>query len=180
MDYRLRQATGIAKAPFVADFVRLLLESQDKVVLFGWHRAVYDVWLHRLQFFKPVDAFINGDSRVLIISLRSGAGLDGLQHVASTIVFGELDWSPGVHRPGHPGKLNRDGQKHKVLAYFCVSTDGSDPVILDVLNLKAMESKRLTGAADTIGARPADASASQIKQLASAVLAKANVEVPRG
>lgn len=188
LDWRLRQATGIAKAPFVADFVRLLLESQEKVVLFGWHRACYDLWLERLKQFKPVmytgsessaakgralEEFINGDSRVLIISLRSGAGIDGLQKVCSTLVFGELDWSPGVHRQCI-GRLNRDGQGHKVLAYFCVSTDGADPFMLDTLNIKAMEAKRLTGAADVIGAQPAEASTSQIKQLAADVVARAN------
>ncbi|MEB3033556.1 DEAD/DEAH box helicase [[Mycobacterium] nativiensis] len=187
LDYRLRQATGIAKAPFVADFVRLLLESQQKVVLFGWHRAVYDVWVERLKRYKPVlytgtesaaakgrslDDFINGDSRVLIVSLRSGAGIDGLQHVASTLVFGELDWSPGVLRQCI-GRLNRPPQLRKVLAYFCVSNDGSDPVMLDTINIKAMESKRLTGATDMLGAQPTEAARSQAKQLAVAVLERA-------
>jgi len=37
------------------------------------------------------------ETNVLGMSLRAGAGLDGLQHVCSTVVFGELDWSPGVH-----------------------------------------------------------------------------------
>jgi hypothetical protein len=41
-DWKMRQATGIAKAPYVAEFVKLLLESEQKVVLFGWHRDVYD------------------------------------------------------------------------------------------------------------------------------------------
>lgn len=187
LDYRLRQATGIAKAPFVADFVRLLLESQEKVVLFGWHRAVYDVWLERLKAFKPVlytgtessaakarsvDAFVNGDSRVLIISLRSGAGLDGLQDVASTLVFGELDWSPGVHRQCI-GRLDRPGQLHMVLAYFCVSNEGSDPVMLDTLNIKAIEAKRLTGAANVIRTQPTEASRTQTRQLAAAILQRA-------
>ena len=45
-----------------------------------------------------LDDFIDGDARVLMMSLRSGAGLDGLQEVSHTAVFGELDWSPGVHR----------------------------------------------------------------------------------
>lgn len=192
LDWKLRQATGIAKAPFVADFVRMLLASQDKIVLFGWHRSVYDLWLERLKEFKPVlytgtesstakarsvKEFLKGDSRLLIMSLRSGAGLDGLQEAASTIVFGELDWSPGVHRQSI-GRLHRPGQQHKVLAYFCVSTDGSDPVMLDTLNIKAMEAKRLTGAADTIGARPTGAGGSQIKQLATAVLQRAGEPLP--
>lgn len=193
LDWKLRQATGIAKAPFVADFVKLLLSSQEKVVLFGWHRTVYEVWLERLRDFKPVlytgtesaaakhrsvEAFTEGDSRVLIMSLRSGAGVDGLQLVSSTLVFGELDWSPGVHRQCI-GRLYRPGQVHKVLAYFCVSTDGSDPVLLDTLNIKAMEAKRLTGAADTIGAQPTESNTSQIRQLATAVLERAGEPIPR-
>jgi hypothetical protein len=109
---RLRQATGIAKAPYVAAFVRLLVESGEKVVLYGWHREVYSIWLDRLKDLQPVmytgtespvqkekskQAFVEGDAQVLIMSLRSGAGLDGLQHVTKTVIFGELDWSPGVH-----------------------------------------------------------------------------------
>jgi SNF2-related domain len=113
LDWRLRQATGIAKAPYVAEFVRLLLESEPRLVLFGWHRAVYDLWAEGLAEFNPVfytgtespaqkqdatDAFLSGRSRVLVMSLRAGAGLDGLQEVAHVAVFGELDWSPEVHR----------------------------------------------------------------------------------
>lgn len=191
LDWRMRQATGIAKAPFVADFVRILLASEKRVVLFGWHRAVYDIWLEALREFTPVlysgtessagkaravKEFLHGDARVLIMSLRSGAGLDGLQDVASTVVFGELDWSPGVHRQAI-GRLARPGQTQKVRAYFCTSTDGSDPVMIDTLNIKAMESKRLTGAVDTLGAQPSTASTDHIKKLAADLLKRNGVAV---
>jgi SNF2-related domain len=184
LDWRMRQATGLAKAPFVANFVRMLLESEKKVLLLGWHRAVYDIWLEKLKEFQPVlytgtesgagkarsaDAFTHGDSRVLIMSLRSGAGLDGLQEVCNTLVFGELDWSPGVHRQAI-GRLKRPGQPHDVLAYFCNSSDGSDPVMLDVLNIKAMEAKALTGAGDTVGAQPTEGSENHVKRLAEQIM----------
>jgi superfamily II DNA or RNA helicase len=191
LDWRLRQATGISKAPFVAEFVRLLLESEQKVVLFGWHRAVYDIWMERLKTFNPVlytgsespvakanayERFVDGDARVLIMSLRSGAGLDGLQDVCSTIVFGELDWSPGVHRQAI-GRLGRPGQKHGVLAYFCVGTDGSDPVILDTLNIKAMESDRLIEPDHNNGTATPAAKPEHIKRLAAALLEAQSQEV---
>lgn len=194
LDWRMRQATGIAKAPFVADFMKMALASEEKVLLFGWHRRVYDIWMERLREFDPVlytgtesaagkahsaRQFIHGDARVLIMSLRSGAAVDGLQHAASTLAFGELDWSPGVHRQCI-GRLNRDGQTNKVRAYFLTSTEGSDPVMLDTLNIKAMESRRLTGATDLLGGKPADseASRSQSRQLALAVLRRAGHAVP--
>jgi superfamily II DNA or RNA helicase len=146
----MRQATGIAKAPFVAEFVKMLLDSEERVVLYGWHREVYSIWLERLKAFNPVlytgsesptqkeesrQKFLKGESRVLIISLRSGAGLDGLQEKCRTVLFGELDWSPAVHEQCI-GRIARDGQKEPVLAYFLMSASGSDPVVADVLGLK--------------------------------------------
>jgi hypothetical protein len=184
LDWRMRQATGVAKAPFVADFVDLLLQSEKKILLFGWHRAVYDIWLERLKSHNPMlytgtesaagkarafQEFVHGDSRVLIMSLRSGAGLDGLQAVANTLVFGELDWSPGVHRQAM-GRLYRPGQSQHVRAYFCTSDHGSDPVMIDVLNLKAMQAMELTGAENTIGAAPTGVADDHIKRLAADVL----------
>lgn len=148
----VRQATGIAKAPSVAAFVRFLVESSEEpVILAGWHRAVYDIWLEELKDLAPamytgsesptqkeesVRRFMEGETKVFIISLRSGAGLDGLQKICRTIVVGELDWSPGVHRQ-LIGRLHRDdGHEEGVNVYFLVANHGSDPIIVDVLGLK--------------------------------------------
>lgn len=146
----LRKATGVSKAPYVAEFVRMLLSSEQKIVLFGWHRDVYAIWMDLLAEFKPVlysgsespkqkmeakAAFVQGDSRVMIISLRAGAGLDGLQNVCRVGVFGEIDWSPGVHIQCG-GRYYRDGQDEPSMAYYLLSEDGSDPVIADLLGLK--------------------------------------------
>ncbi len=154
-DWRLRQATGIAKAPYVAEFVKMLLETDEQVVLYGWHRAVYDLWMPRLAASSPMlytgtesprqkdrarDAFIDGEARVLIMSLRAGAGLDGLQQAAHVAVFGELDWSPGMHEQCI-GRLHRDGQGDHVVAYFLVSEHGTDPEMAQVLHLKRQQSE---------------------------------------
>lgn len=154
-DALVRQATGVAKAPYVAEFVRMLVESGEKVVLFGWHREVYRIWLQRLADLKPVlysgseslaqkaeakRAFVEGDAQVLIMSLRSGAGVDGLQHVCRTVVFGEFDWSPGVHEQCL-GRVDRDGQADPVMAYYLESDEGSDPIVIDVLGVKRQQSE---------------------------------------
>lgn len=194
IDWRLRQATGLAKAPHVADFVRMLLESVPKIVLYGWHRTVYDVWLDRLKDHKPVmftgsespsqkqaaiDAFVKGDARVLIISLRAGAGIDGLQGVCSTVVFGELDWSPAVHEQD-AGRLHRDGQEESVAAYFLVSDSGSDPFVAEVLGLKKSQ---LDGIRDPEGAALAEkieGTGKRIREMAEAVLAARGVRGSEG
>lgn len=183
LDWRLRQATGLAKAPYVAEFVRMLLESERKVVLFGWHRAVYDVWLSALADYAPrlytgsesptqkaaaAADFIDGECRVLIVSLRSGAGLDGLQRAASACVFGELDWSLGVHTQAI-GRLARDGQDATVAAYFLVSTEGADPVMDEVLELKTQQAEPIRDPDRPIFTQAVDTS-DRIRRLARAVL----------
>ncbi|MCU0677652.1 MAG: DEAD/DEAH box helicase [Myxococcota bacterium] len=150
LDWRLRQATGIAKAPYVAEYVKLLCESGERVVVYAWHREVYEILRDKLREYRPVlytgtestpqkeaakQAFVSGESRVLLMSLRAGAGLDGLQHVSRTVVFAELDWSPGIHEQAI-GRVHRDGQPDPVIAYFLVSDEGSDPIVLDVLQMK--------------------------------------------
>ena len=187
----MRQATGIAKAPYVAEFVRLLVESGEKVVLYGWHREVYSIWMERLKEYCPrlytgtenpkqkeesKNAFVNGESKVLIISLRAGAGLDGLQFASKTVVFGELDWSPGVHEQCI-GRVYRDGQKDPVMAYFLVSEDGSDPIVSDVVGIKRGQIE---------GVRDPDASLvealevepGKIKRLAEAYLKQVGEPIP--
>jgi SNF2 family DNA or RNA helicase len=176
----LRQATGVAKAAFVADFVRLLVESGEKVVLFGWHREVYSLWMDRLSDLGPAlytgsesptqkdDArrrFLEGQTPILIMSLRSGAGLDGLQNVSRTVVFGELDWSPGVHEQC-VGRVYRDGQPEPVVAYFLVAEHGSDPAIADVLQIKRAQ---VDGVRDPLAAlvEPLDQGSERVRRLAS-------------
>jgi hypothetical protein len=145
-----RQATGIAKAPYVAEFVRMLLEQGEPVVLYGWHRECYAIWNSRLAAYHPVmytgsesevqknkakEAFLKQETNLLVMSLRSGAGLDGLQQRCRTVVYGELDWSPAVHDQCS-GRVHRDGQKDPVVAYYLIAEDGSDPIVADVLGVK--------------------------------------------
>ncbi len=160
LDLKVRRATGVAKAPFVARAVSVLAEAGEPVILFGWHRDVYDIWLRELAPYKPAmftgsettaakeaakQAFLDGRTNILIMSLRSGAGIDGLQHRASTVVFGELDWSPGIHHQCI-GRIDREGQRcypEPVSAIYLVADDGSDPPILEVLGVKASQASHI-------------------------------------
>jgi SNF2 family DNA or RNA helicase len=155
LDLRMRQVTGVAKARSVAAYVRLLLEESPRVLLAGWHREVYDIWQDELSEFDPVlytgsetsagkgrsvEAFMHGNSRVMMISLRSGAGLDGLQYGCRDVVFGELDWSPQVHHQV-AGRLRRPGQTEQVNVHYLHTTEGSDPVLLEVLGIKSDQAR---------------------------------------
>ncbi len=45
LDALMCHRTGVAKAPMVAQYARLMVEAGEPVVLAGWHRDVYDIWL---------------------------------------------------------------------------------------------------------------------------------------
>lgn len=155
LDALVRHTTGVAKAKHVAAFVRVLLDGGVPVVLTGWHREVYDIWLDELAEFRPAlytgsetsaaknrtkRAFIEGDTNLMVLSLRSGAGLDGLQRRGSTVVFGELDWSPQVHKQVI-GRLRRPGQTRQVDAIYLHSNFGSDPPMIELLGVKANQAR---------------------------------------
>jgi len=49
LDLLVPKATGVAKAHSVAAYVRILLEANVPVMLMGWHRDVYEIWLRLKQ-----------------------------------------------------------------------------------------------------------------------------------
>lgn len=184
-DMLVRQATGVGKAPYVAEFVRMLVESGERVLLFGWHREVYRIWLRKLEDLgvamytgsesqaEKAEAkrrFVEGEAQVLIMSLRSGAGVDGLQHVCRTVVFGEFDWSPGVHEQC-VGRVDRDGQKDPVMAYYLEADEGSDPIVIDVLGVKRSQSEGVRNPGGPLAER-IDLGERALKRVASNFLRK--------
>ena len=152
-----RQATGIAKAPYVAQFVRALLDAEEKVLLFAHHHEVMDIYKKELSAYSPafitgretpamkersVERFMTGKTNLCCISLRAAAGLN-LQR-ASCIVFGELDWSPAVHSQAED-RAHRMGQTDSILCYYLVSSEGSDQDVQDALGLKVSQFVGLMG-----------------------------------
>ncbi len=152
-----RQATGIAKAPFVCAFVRALVEGGEKVLLMAHHHAVMDIYKKELKALNPkfitgretdkqkdeaASAFMEGKTDLLCISLRSASGLN-LQR-ATCVVFGELDWSPAVHSQAED-RAHRIGQKDSLLCYYLVSPRGSDRDMQDALGLKVSQFVAIMG-----------------------------------
>ena len=152
-----RQATGLAKAPYVCQFVRMLLEGGEKVLLFAHHHAVMDAYRQELKAFSPgfitgretgaakdkaVERFMTGKTDVLCISLRAASGLN-LQR-ATCVVFGELDWSPAVHSQAED-RAHRIGQEDSLLCYYLVSPQGSDAEMQEALGLKVSQFLGLMG-----------------------------------
>lgn len=151
-----RRATGVAKAPYVSLFVRTLLENGERVILFGYHHDVYEIWEEELKDFQPAvihgkakkreedrQRFLNGETDLLILSIRSAEGLN-LQGSCRCVVFGELDWSPAIHSQAED-RVHRYGQTQQVMAYYLVAAGGSDEDIQETLGLKKSQIVGLMG-----------------------------------
>ena len=191
-DLELRQATGLAKAPYVAELIRMLVESGEQVLVGGWHRAVYDVWNDRLRDLYPVmftgsesptqkeasrQSFIEGRSKVMLMSLRSGSGLNGLQDVCSCCVIGELDWTPAVHDQ-LIGRLARDGQDESVQVFIPVAPVGCDPTMASILGLKTAQQSGIVDLGAEIAADFVETDPQRLKQLAIDYLKSRRLPVP--
>ena len=165
----VRQATGVAKAPYVCQFVRALLDAGEKVLLFAHHHAVMDTYKQELKHYRPgfitgretisakadaVERFMNGKTDVLCISLRAASGLN-LQR-ATCVVFGELDWSPAVHSQAED-RAHRMGQEDSLLCYYLVAPQGSDAAMQEALGLKVSQFVGLMGDTPVSAAETAEA-----------------------
>ena len=183
---RARQATGVAKAPYVCQFVRALLEGGEQVLLFAHHHEVMDIYKKELHAFSPgfitgretsamkdraVERFMTGKTDVLCISLRAASGLN-LQR-ATCVVFGELDWSPAVHSQAED-RAHRIGQEDSLLCYYLVAPQGSDASMQEALGLKVSQFVGLMG--DTpISAQQAADAASQARKHVEKIVQELNL-----
>jgi SNF2 family DNA or RNA helicase len=152
-----RQAIGIAKAPFVTEFLKMLLDAGESILVFAYHHAVFDIYREELKKYDPVEitgrqtakekdesvsAFMNGKTNICMVSLRAAAGLN-LQR-ATCVVFGELDWSPAIHSQAED-RAHRMGQTDSVLCYYLVAEEGTDEVIQEFLGLKVSQFNGIMG-----------------------------------
>lgn len=182
LDLLMRHATGVSKAVSVARYAKIFLEADIPITLVGWHRDVYDIWLQELQDYKPamytgsesekqknesLRKFIDGETNLLILSLRSGAGIDGLQYRCSTVIIGELDWSPKVMEQVI-GRFDREGQQEQITAVYLIADDGADPPIVEMLGIKASQAAGIVDPGREFEAKHSDKS--RIQALASQFL----------
>lgn len=182
LDIKAREMTGVSKAKYVAEFIKMVVDTGEPVIVGGWHRDFYNILLKELKDYSPLmytgsetpkqkeetkRRFLEGESKIMILSLRSGAGLDGLQNICSTVIIGELDWSPKVHEQ-LIGRVDRDGQEKPVVVFYLVSEYGSDPIIVSLLGLKESQSRGIID--HNIGPEFKQSNKDKLKELAKSYL----------
>jgi SWI/SNF-related matrix-associated actin-dependent regulator 1 of chromatin subfamily A len=141
-----RQRCGLAKAPRVAALARDILEEEDALVVMAYHRAVMDVLAREFSAYSPVmvrggmsdaekdaavRAFQSGRSRVFIGQLQA-AGTGLTLTAARTLLFAEMDWSPGVMTQAED-RIHRIGQTCPVRIIHAAAEGSVDLMLAQAL-----------------------------------------------
>lgn len=131
-----RKLVSLEKVDFTIEYVKDLLETIDKVLLVAYHRETIEklqqAFKHSVilqggmtneQKQKSITQFqTNSECKVLIGQINVvGYGIDGLQNVCNYIVFGEIDWSPGILEQAKD-RLRRIGQTNTVFAHYLIAS----------------------------------------------------------
>ncbi len=157
----LRSAYALKEKPAI-DWVRNFLDdTENKLLIFAWHRDVVDLISAELRQYNPSklyggmsmgdrDAactkFVDDPScRVMVANIQAGGvGIDGFQKVCSHCVFMEFSYTPNDHRQAED-RLHRGGQGMPVNSYYLVAKDTVDMEAIEVLDQRA---KMLDGVMD--------------------------------
>jgi SWI/SNF-related matrix-associated actin-dependent regulator 1 of chromatin subfamily A len=164
---KVRQATAIAKIPYVIEHVRDAIES-GPVVLFAYHHAVIEKLVEefgdRCVSFTgrhsaterqgAVDAFQRQDGPPLFIGSIAAAGVGITLTRASHVIFAELDWVPG-NMSQCEDRCHRIGQADSVIVQHLVLEGSLDSVMAhkliqkqEVIDLALDESADVCESAD--------------------------------
>lgn len=123
-------------------------EPHEKLVMFGWHRKALDVFSRRICMEHTridggtpkkkrqvaVERFQRDPNCRLIIGNR--AMCEGVTlTAASTLAFGELFWTPGLHAQAED-RIHRIGQKNAAMVYYLVARNTLEEQLAEIIQDK--------------------------------------------
>jgi superfamily II DNA or RNA helicase len=143
----LRRLAAAAKIPATIEWIRNMVESGNKVVVFAHHKDIVRKIASEMQApsitgddsqtdrADTISRFKQGLNDVIVLSIQAaGMGIDGLQ-IASDVLFVEQAWSPSVLEQAED-RLHRMGQENSVSVWYARIKDTIDDDIFAMLDHK--------------------------------------------
>lgn len=148
----LTRTAYAVKEKSLLNWVRCFMESDEKLLLFAWHRDVVDKLFEELKEYNPAkiyggvnlqqreaekEKFIQDDScRIMICNIQSGGtGVDGFQKVCCNVAFAEFA-STSTDMEQAEDRLHRGGQERPVSVYYLIATGTIDEDMAEALDSK--------------------------------------------
>ena len=140
-----------AKKTLALDFIRLMLENEEKIVIFAHHKTMVDYLVTELKCLKidgsmspterqkSLDSFQNNPEELAIVCSISACAF-GIELTASSIaIFVEYSWSAEENMQAL-GRLVRIGQTKHTNCYYTVCKDTMDAYMIK----KCIEKERVS------------------------------------
>lgn len=156
---RIRQVLALHKVKIAVEYIRDLLDEEQKIVVFYHHKAVLDAL--RNSFQNVGNVFIDGsidpqkrgnlvnqfntrkEIRLFFGQMQAcGEAIDGLQDTCSTCVFVEPSWS---HTDIEQciGRLERSGQRSDINVHILTIKNTLESRMMDVVTMKLKVDQKL-------------------------------------
>lgn len=134
-----RKAQALKKLPPIVEFTKNLLDQKIPTVVFLYHRDVIEKFTNDLKQYEPyvitgdtpsklrssfVKDFQEREERNLFILQIKAGGVGITLHRSSTVILGELDWSPGTIAQAID-RVHRIGQKAATINIYYFGVNGS-------------------------------------------------------
>ncbi len=148
----LTRTAYAVKEKSLLNWVKCFLDSEEKLLLFAWHRDVVDRMFEELKEYNPAkiyggvslkdreiekDKFINDSScRLMICNIQSGGtGIDGFQKVCCNVAFAEFA-ATSTDMEQAEDRLHRGGQERPVTIYYLIAEGTIDEDMAEALDEK--------------------------------------------
>lgn len=148
----LTRTAYAVKEKSLLSWVRCFMESEEKLLLFAWHRDVVDRMFEELKEYNPAkiyggvtlqqreaekEKFIQDSTcRIMICNIQSGGtGVDGFQKVCCNVAFAEFA-STSTDMDQAEDRLHRGGQERPVSVYYLIAAGTIDEDIAEALDSK--------------------------------------------
>lgn len=149
----VRREMGEAKVPIIIQYVNMLLETIDKVIIGAWHKnvieelfyyyaergmnpaGIYGKTIHRQaqvdKFQAGILSYEGGEECRIFVGQLQAAGEGHDLTASSHVVLAEPDWTP-MRNNQFIDRLHRIGQTEKVTVHIPVVENSLDAKILSV------------------------------------------------
>ena len=164
---KMRQITGVAKVGSTVDYIEELIENTDqKVIVFLHHHVARGLLFKALEAKKigfisiteadnatrkdqiKQDFIADPSKRVLILgTLSSGEGVDGLQEVCHRMIVMERQWNPANEEQAEK-RLHRIGQDNPVDVDYPIALGTIDEMFTELVEKKRQFCKETYGDED--------------------------------
>lgn len=142
---KLKQLAVKGKLSAVKQYVKDVLENEEKIVIFAHHQNVQEELAKEFNALRitggmssekrqeVIDNFNNG-VRTVVVSMKAGG--EGINLQKSRIaIFVEVGWTPSALKQAED-RIHRIGQENQVDIYYLIAEDTIEEYIWDVIQAK--------------------------------------------